>query len=116
MSARSEQSVLIDIWTVPPGHQQQMIDELCAAFEEFRRIDGFIEGGVLANSDGTQIASYAKMRSAADLQRGMEQEEVRARIRALEELGSSHRDAYERLWVAVPPRDRGSVQVSYGAF
>jgi heme-degrading monooxygenase HmoA len=116
MSVGFGHSVVIDIWTVPSGREQEIIDALCAAFEQFRCMDGFIEGGVLANSDGTRIASYVKARSAADLQRGMEQEAIRERLRELERLGSSHRDAYERKWVAVPPGDRGSVEVSHGAF
>jgi hypothetical protein len=59
MSGSTQESVIIDIWTVPPGRQDEMVNELRAAFEQFRLIDGFIEGGVLANGDDTKIASDA---------------------------------------------------------
>ena len=62
------ESVMIDIWTVPSGRQEEMTEGLRAAFEQFRLIDGFIGAGVLANYDGTKVASYVRMRSAADLQ------------------------------------------------
>ena len=72
MSGSTQESVIIDIWTVPPGRQEEMINELRAAFERFRLIDGFIEGGVLANGDDTKMASYVRVRSSADRERGAE--------------------------------------------
>ena len=115
MSAGARESVVIDVWTVPSGRQEEMIKEPLAAFEQFRQIDGFIEGGVLSNRDETKVASYLRMRSAADLQRASELEEVRERLSALAAIGSSRAEVYDRMWVIAPPRDRGSVQVSRGA-
>jgi hypothetical protein len=116
MPTDSQESVMIDIWTVPSGRQREMTDELRAAFEDFRSIDGFIEGGVLANHDGTKVASYVRMKSPAELQRAAEQEDVRERMRALQAIGSSHADTHERVWVIAPPTDHGPVEVAYGAF
>ena len=110
------ESVMIDIWTVPSGRQEEMTEGLRAAFEQFRLIDGFIGAGVLANYDGTKVASYVRMRSAADLQSAAENDEVRERLRALEAIGSSHADAYERTCVIAPPMDSGPIEVNLGAF
>jgi heme-degrading monooxygenase HmoA len=116
MSVRPQESVMIDIWTVPSGHQQEMAEALRDAFEDFRSIEGFCEGGVLANQDGTKVAAYLRMRSPAELQRAVEQDDARERTRELREIGSSHADTYERLWVIAPPMEHGPVQVSHGAF
>ena len=113
MSDCAQESVLIDVWTVPSGRQADMIKEPLAPFEPFRLIDGFIQGGVLAHGDDTKVASYLRVRSAADLQRGAVRDEVRGRMSALAAIGSSHADAYERMWgsrrgsTAVPFKCRG---------
>ena len=112
----AQESVIIDTWTVPSGHQREMIDALRAAFEEFRLIDGFIEGGVLANTDDTTVASYVRVRSEDDWRSATEREQVREQIRTLESIGSSHADAYERRWVIAPPPDRGPVEVRPGSW
>jgi hypothetical protein len=116
MSGSAQESVVIDIWTIPSGRQGEMINELVAAFEQFRLIDGFIEGGVLANGDDTKVASYVRVRSTAERERGAEHEEVRERMSALAAIGSSHADAYERVWVTASPRPGGPVHTSRGAF
>ena len=117
MSNGAQESVIVDVWTVPSGRHEAMIKELHAAFEHFRReIDGFIEGGVLSNGDETKVASYLRVRSAGDLQRGAKLEEVRDRLSALAAIGSSHADRYDRVWVIAPPRDSGPVRISRGAF
>jgi hypothetical protein len=104
MSGSTQESVIIDIWTVPSGRQEEMINELLAAFEQFRLMDGFIAGGVLTNGDDTQVASCVRVRSAADREGAAERGEVRERMRALATIGSSHADSYERMWVIAPPR------------
>lgn len=116
MSTGAQESVIVDVWTVPSGRQEAMIKELHAAFEQFREIDGFIEGGVLSNGDETKVASYLRVRSAGDLPRGAKLEEVRDRLSALAAIGSSHADRYDHIWVIAPPRDRGPVHTSRGAF
>src|SRR5690242_18405553 len=110
MSALAQESVIIDVWTVPSGRQEDMINELLATFEQCRLLDGFIEGRVLANEDGTRVASFVRIRSAEDRQRGVERDEVRKRMKALTAIGSSHADAYERVWVIAPPTDSGPVE------
>lgn len=116
MLGSTQESVIIDTWTVPSGRQEELINELLAAFEQFRLIDGFIEGGVLANGDDTKVASYVRMRSTTDSERAAEHQELRERMNALTAIGSSHADAYEHRWVIAPPRHSGPVQTSRGAY
>ena len=116
MSAHTQELVVIDMWTVPSGRQQEITDALRAALEKLRRVDGFIEGDVLANSDDSKVASFVRFRSAEDWQRVAEHEEFREQMRALEAIGISHANAYERIWVIAPPTDRGPFDASYGAF
>jgi hypothetical protein len=115
MPAIAQESVIIDVWTVPSGRQEEMIDALLAAFEQLRLFDGFLEGGVLANGDSTKVAAFVRMRSPADRQQGAERAEVRERMDALSAIGSSHADTYERMWVIAPPHHAGPVQTSRGA-
>jgi len=116
MSAHPQELVIIDIWTVAPGRQQEMADALRAGLERLRLIDGFIEGDVLANWDETRVASFVRMRSAADWERATEDDEFVEQMRTLEAIGSSDGDAYERMAVIAPPKEHGPIDVSYGAF
>ena len=116
MSAQAQELVIVDMWTVPSGRHQQMADALRAAHEQLRRADGFIEGDVLSNDDDTKVATFVRFRSAEDWQRVAEHEEFREQMRALEAIGISHANAYERIWVIAPPTDRGPFDASYGAF
>ena len=116
MSADAQELVIVDMWTVPPGHHQQMTDALRAAHEQLRRADGFIEGDVLSNDDDSKVAAFVRFRSAEDWQRAAELEEFREQMRALEAIGSAHPITYERISVIAPPSERGATEVTYGAF
>ena len=117
MSTHPKELVIIDIWTVAPGRQQEeMADALRASVERLRLSDGFIEGDVLANWDETRVASFLRFRSAADWERVTEDDEFLEQMRALEAIGSSDGDAYERMAVIAPPRERGPIEISHGAF
>jgi len=116
MSADAQELVVVDIWTVPSGRRQEMTEALRAAHEQLRRADGFIEGDLLSNDDDTKVAAFVRFRSAADWQRVAELEEFREQMRALEAIGISHADSYERVSVIAPPTDGGPLEVSYGKF
>jgi heme-degrading monooxygenase HmoA len=116
MSAYTQESVVIDICTVPAGRQQAMIDRLLASLEALRLIDGFIEAGALPNREGTKVVWYLRMRSAEDWNRAADSAEVRERIRTLESISDSHIDVVERAWVIVAPTEQGVTEVSYGSF
>jgi hypothetical protein len=110
------ESVIIGIWSVPSGREQEMIDALLDAFQELRLSDGFIEAGALQNREKTKVAWYLRMRFAENGNGAAEREGVRQRIRALESIGGSRVDAFERVCVIVPPSETGPTEVSYGSF
>jgi hypothetical protein len=56
------------------------------------------------------------MRSADALESAVERDEIRERVLALQSIGSSHGDAFDRICVTAPPTARGPINVSYGAF
>jgi heme-degrading monooxygenase HmoA len=116
MSAHPQELVIIDIWTVAPGRQQEMAGALRAGLERLRLIDGFIEGDVLASWDETRVASFVRFRSAADWERATEDNEFVDQMRTLESIGSSDGDAYKRMAVIAPPKEHGPIDVSYGRF
>jgi hypothetical protein len=65
MSPKEQESEIMDMWAVPSGRQQEVIDGLLGLFEQLRLIDGFVDGRVQAGLDGTKVMSYSRMRSAA---------------------------------------------------
>ena len=71
---------------------------------------------MLANDDEAKVASFVRFRSAEDWKQATEREEFLEHMRALEAIGTSHADVYERMAVIAPPRDLGPTKVSYGAF
>ena len=39
-----QQSVIVDMWVVPAGHQQELVDGLLGLFEKLRLVEGFVDG------------------------------------------------------------------------
>jgi len=101
------------MWTVPSGRQHEITEALRAALEKLRRVDGFIEGDVLANDDDTKVAAFVRFRVGEEWQRATEFEEFREQMRALEAIDSSHPNAYQRIPVIAPPTHRGPRKVSH---
>ncbi|MEO8948005.1 antibiotic biosynthesis monooxygenase family protein [Mucilaginibacter sp.] len=60
---------LINIFTVDPANQQQLVDLLIAATEgNVNKIAGFISSSLHKSLDGTKVTMYAQWRSLADYQ------------------------------------------------
>lgn len=61
---------LINVFTVDPSNQQQLIDLLTLATESnVRKIEGFISSGLHRSLDGTKVTMYAQWRSIEDYQK-----------------------------------------------
>ena len=59
--------VLINIFTVDPANQQQLLDLLARATDEFvSRAPGFISSTLHRSLDGTKVTMYAQWRSVED--------------------------------------------------
>ena len=60
---------LINIFTVEPAKQQQLVDLLIQATEtSMRHLPGFISANIHRSLDGTKVANYAQWRSVEDFQ------------------------------------------------
>ena len=107
MSPTKPESVIMDMWEVPPGRQREVIDALRELLEEMRSIDGFVDGRIHASLDGSKVVSYSTMRSAADHQSFQERDEIRERMQALEAIAVPHRSAYQLECVFTAPTETG---------
>src|SRR4051812_12761012 len=61
--------VVINVFTVAPEDQEQLIDLLTQVTECFvKNVDGFLSATLHRSTDGTKVAMYARWRSAQDYQ------------------------------------------------
>jgi quinol monooxygenase YgiN len=69
ISKESELLTLINIFTVEPVNQQELIDLLVEATRtSVRNVQGFVSASLHRSLDGTKVAMYAQWRSVADYQ------------------------------------------------
>ena len=60
---------LINVFTVEPANQQQLLELLARSTEtSVRHAPGFISGSLHRSLDGTKVTMYAQWRSVADYQ------------------------------------------------
>jgi quinol monooxygenase YgiN len=60
---------LINVFTVEPDKQQQLVDLLIDATDvAMRHLPGFISANIHRSLDGTKVANYAQWRSVEDYQ------------------------------------------------
>jgi quinol monooxygenase YgiN len=70
ISKENQYLTLINIFTVDPLHQQQLVELLTLATEEsVKQIPGFISASLHRSIDGSKVAMYAQWRSLEDYQR-----------------------------------------------
>jgi len=69
ISAGAPIATLVNVFTVEPARQQELVDVLVAATDEvIQRQPGFISANVHASLDGTRVVNYAQWESADALQ------------------------------------------------
>ncbi len=72
---------LINVFTVSPERQQELVDELVAVTEEvMRTLSGFISANIHKSVDGTRVTNYAQWESPAALQSMFQNPEANAHI------------------------------------
>jgi len=60
---------LINVFTVEPAKQQELVDLLIHATEtSMRQLPGFISANIHRSLDGTKVANYAQWRSVEDFE------------------------------------------------
>ena len=69
ISARGKFVTVINVFTVEPANQQQLLHLLARATQSFvRHAPGFISASLHRSLDGTKVTMYAQWRTVADYQ------------------------------------------------
>jgi heme-degrading monooxygenase HmoA len=80
----------INVFTVSPENQQQLVDLLVeAAQSTIRKLPGYISNNVHKSLDGTKVTTYAQWRSQADFEAMLQSSEAAPQLRALSQLVTS---------------------------
>ena len=67
ISVENEVMTLINVFTVEPDRQQQLVALLVEATDAvMTNMPGFISANIHRSADGTRVVNYAQWRSAAD--------------------------------------------------
>ena len=60
-------ATLINVFTVAPDKQRQLVDLLVAATDEvMQHLPGFVSANIHASLDGTRVVNYAQWRTVED--------------------------------------------------
>lgn len=85
----------INVFTVPPGGQQALLDYLAKAAEIAREVPGWISASLHRSLDGTRVVNYAQTENL-DAARGViEHLKARGLIEGNKALGEAHPGLYE---------------------
>lgn len=69
IAAGAPVATLINVFTVRPDRQRELVDLLSRATEEFMRHQpGFVSANIHASADGVRVVNYAQWESAAAFQ------------------------------------------------
>lgn len=91
----TEQSVitLVNVFTVSPERQQEVIDELVEATGSvMNRLPGYISANIHRSLDGTRVVNYAQWRRVEDFQAMLG-----------DEAATRHRKRAEQLALSIEP-------------
>ena len=80
----------INVFTVSPENQQQLVDLLVeAAQSTIRKLPGYISNNYHKSLDGTKVTTYAQWRSEADFEAMLQNPEIAPQFQALSQLATS---------------------------
>lgn len=85
----------INVFTVPPGEQQQLIDYLAKAAQVAREVDGWISASLHRSLDGTRVVNYAQSADRDAARRVFEHLHARGMIDGNKRYGEAHPGLYE---------------------
>jgi quinol monooxygenase YgiN len=78
---------LINVFTVEPRKQQELVDALNEATEKtMRHMEGFVSANIHKSYDGTRVVNYAQWRSKKDFDAMRENPEARVHMEACAKL------------------------------
>lgn len=85
----------INVFTVPDGRQQPLIDHLAKAAEAAREVDGWISASLHRSLDGTRVVNYAQSADVEAAQRVIRHLMERGLIQANKAFGTAAPGLYE---------------------
>jgi quinol monooxygenase YgiN len=85
----------INVFTVPPGAQQALIDMLDEAARSCGTIDGWLSASLHRSLDGTRIVNYAQARDEAAMARIFRHLQSNGFLDRNRALGDAHPGLYE---------------------
>jgi heme-degrading monooxygenase HmoA len=96
--------LVFDVWDVPDGNQQAVVERLRALFEQVRGRPGFVEAALYESLNHRRVLAMARFASVAERQAAMDEGEVGAALRDLRNLAHPQMSTYEVVQVFRPPR------------
>ena len=96
ISVDQDIATLINMFTVEPNNQQQLVDLLDQATTQvIRHRPGFISANIHASLDGTRVVNYAQWRSADDLENMLADPTAREHMKAITALAAADPHLYK---------------------
>jgi heme-degrading monooxygenase HmoA len=81
---------LINVFTVAPDKQQQLVDTLIETTERvIKHIPGFVSASFHKSLDGTRVVNYAQWESREAFERVMQNGEARKRMVLAQQIGQT---------------------------
>jgi hypothetical protein len=81
---------LINVFTVAPDKQQQLVDTLIETTERvIKRIPGFVSASFHKSLDGTRVVNYAQWKNREAFERVMQNAEARKRMVLAQQIGQA---------------------------
>jgi quinol monooxygenase YgiN len=96
ISTGQDIATLINMFTVDPASQQQLVDMFDQATTQvIRHRPGFISANIHASLDGTRVVNYAQWRSADDLENMLADPTAREHMKAITGLAAADPHLYK---------------------
>jgi len=85
----------INVFTVPPGGQQALIDYLAKAAQVAREVPGWISASLHRSLDGTRVVNYAQSENLDAAKRVIEKLKAEGLLEGNKAFGEAHPGLYE---------------------
>ena len=87
----SAQVVLVNVFTVDPARQEELLQALEAATTSiFVRVPGFVSANLHTSLDGRRVVNYAQWADAESYRQAMQREEMRDHLASAAALAESY--------------------------
>ena len=98
---------LINVFTVKPEHQQQLIDILIEADQAImKRLPGYVSASIHRSLDGTKVTNYARWSNAEALEAMLHNPEAIPHLQALRQIAEKVEPSrYEVVYSAEAEQD-----------